>query len=134
MTDNSEISKTSDVCLQPSRQLSKLFNSYAKAINRAYNRTGSLFENRYGRILIDSEEHLSHLISYIHYNPQKHGLINDFRKWPYSSYAAIRYQKSSRLEAQKVMDLFGNSNDFDQSHTLMNQRPEIIADLMGDDD
>ncbi|MEM7333968.1 MAG: transposase [Chloroflexota bacterium] len=35
--------------LSPSNQFRKLFISYAKAMNKCYGRTGSLFENRFGR-------------------------------------------------------------------------------------
>lgn len=34
---------------EPTNQFSKLFNAYAKAINAAYGRTGSLFEKRFRR-------------------------------------------------------------------------------------
>ena len=36
-----------------SRKFSNFFNAYSKAINKAYNRRGSLFQERFGRIKID---------------------------------------------------------------------------------
>ena len=41
-----------------SQHFSNFFNSYTKSINKAYQRTGSLFEKRFGRILIESNEQL----------------------------------------------------------------------------
>ncbi|WBL22845.1 transposase [Zunongwangia sp. HRR-M8] len=35
-----------------SKSFSNLFNAYAKAINKAYNRNGSLFQDRFSRIQI----------------------------------------------------------------------------------
>lgn len=42
--------------VQPSRQFSKLFNSYAKAFNKTYDRTGSLFEHPFHRIEVDASK------------------------------------------------------------------------------
>jgi REP element-mobilizing transposase RayT len=72
-----------------SKPFSIFFNAYAKAFNRAYARTGALFQRPFGRILIANQAHLVHLIAYIHQNPQKHGFVSDFREWPYSSYHVI---------------------------------------------
>ncbi|MBI5650247.1 MAG: transposase [Chloroflexi bacterium] len=74
----------------PSIFFSNFFNAYAKSINLAYNRTGSLFQHPFGRIEIKTDEYFAKLVTYIHQNPQKHGLIDDFREWAYSSYNAMR--------------------------------------------
>ena len=42
----------------PSQQFGNLFNAYAKAINKAYDRTGSLFENPFGRVPVTTESYL----------------------------------------------------------------------------
>jgi REP element-mobilizing transposase RayT len=60
---------------------SNFLNAYAKAINRAYQRTGSLFEHPFGRVEVTTNKQLWAVIAYIHQNPQKHGLIDDFRDW-----------------------------------------------------
>ena len=46
-----------------------VYNSYAKAFNRMYNRSGTLFEGPFKSILVDSDEYLAHLCRYIHRNP-----------------------------------------------------------------
>jgi len=52
----SEVSETSEVFepLDASWQFGKLFNSYTRAFNRAYNRSGSLFEGRFKRKPVNS--------------------------------------------------------------------------------
>ncbi len=69
---------------------SKAFNNflaaYAKAINKAYGRTGALFQHHFGRIPVTSDRYFAALVRYIHHNPRKHGFVSDFRDWPYSSY------------------------------------------------
>ena len=61
-------------------------NSYVKAFNKRYERTGALFEDRYQAIAVDSEAYLLHLCRYIHANPVRHGLASQLEEWPYSNY------------------------------------------------
>jgi len=75
--------------LDPSRQFGHLFNAYAKAINRAYGRTGSLFQHPFGRVPVASQAYFQCLVAYIHRNPLKHGFATDPSEWPYSSYRAL---------------------------------------------
>ncbi len=51
-------------------------NSYAKAFNKRYGRTGALFEDRYQAIEVDSEAYLLQVCRYIHANPVRHGLAS----------------------------------------------------------
>jgi len=74
---------------------SNLFSTYTKAINKKYQRTGSLFEKPFKRIHVDSDHYFIALIRYIHQNPQKHGFTNNFRTYPFSSYQTIYQQKKS---------------------------------------
>jgi REP element-mobilizing transposase RayT len=69
-----------------SRQFGTCFGTYAKAINKAYQRTGKLFENRFKRVVVATDQQYFELVNYIHQNPAKHGLVEDYREWPYSSY------------------------------------------------
>jgi putative transposase len=49
--------------------MKKLNGGYAKYFNEKYQRTGTLFERRFKRILIEKEEHFTHIPYYIHCNP-----------------------------------------------------------------
>ena len=100
----------------PSQQFGNLFNAYAKAINKAYDRTGSLFQNPFGRIEVTSDAHFLHLVTYIHQNPQKHGFVDDFRNWPYSSYHTHLVDKPTRLKRDDVLAWFGGVEGFELSH------------------
>jgi REP element-mobilizing transposase RayT len=64
----------------------RVFNSYTKAFNKRYDRTGTLFEGPYKAIHVDQDRYLLHLCRYIHANPVKHGLVPDLEQWPYSNY------------------------------------------------
>jgi REP element-mobilizing transposase RayT len=114
-----------------SKQFSNFFNAYAKAINKTYGRTGSLFERPFKRIQVDSDSYFIQLISYIHRNPQKHGFVSDYRTYPYSSYQTIQQQKNSRIKTQQVLNWFGSAKLFEDYHQQMNEL--TIRHLIEDD-
>lgn len=64
----------------------RVFNSYVKAFNKRYDRTGTLFEDRFKAEHIRTEEHVLQLCHYIHANPIKHGVVGRLDDWPYSNY------------------------------------------------
>jgi len=53
----------------PHQYFSNLFNAYTKAINKTYERTGSLFEKPVHRKLVTTDAYFTALIAYIHRNP-----------------------------------------------------------------
>ena len=107
---------------EPSRAFSNLFNAYARSFNRAYLRTGALFQRPFGRIEVTSEAYFSRLVIYIHQNPQKHSFVADFRDWPYSSYHALLSAKPTHLRRDEVLAWFGNVDD------LVATRHELIIE------
>jgi putative transposase len=118
--------------LKPSQQFGNLFNAYAKAINKTYGRTGSLFHNPFGRVSVTSDAHFVHLIAYIHQNPQKHGFVEDFRTWPYSSYHACLSRKPTRLMREEVLDWFDGPTAFQAFHRQAVNEAQL-APLVPDD-
>lgn len=102
--------------LDASKQLSHFFNSYSQSINKAYNRTGPLFESPFERKLIGSDKYLTSIIYYCHYNPQLHGFVSDFREWEFSSYHRILNNDNTWLASQKVLNWFGDVILFKQAH------------------
>ncbi len=98
--------------INPSRRFSDFFNSYAKAINHAYGRTGSLFQHPFGRVMITDEKQFWNVIAYIHQNPQKHNFVNDFRNWNWSSYNDILSSELTIVNRKKVLELFGGKQNF----------------------
>ncbi|HHJ53694.1 MAG TPA: hypothetical protein ENJ89_10900 [Caldithrix abyssi] len=124
-SDSEEISKTI------SKRFSNFFNAYAKAINKQQNRVGSLFQKNFKRILIDNEKYLINLIFYIHANPQIHGLIDDFRDWPFSSYTKITEAKKSHLKKEEVINLFGSAKEYKLFHETKKFNLPGLRDLEG---
>ena len=100
----------------PSRYFSNFFNAYARGVNIATGRTGALFERPFKRIPVDRTAYLMQLIVYIHQNPQKHRFAEDFREWKYSSYHFLISEAPTRLQRERVIQLFGSSEDFVRIH------------------
>ena len=125
--ETSQVSETCEVLkFNPSRAFSNLFNAYAKAINKGYQRTGSLFEERFGRIPVTTDAYLANLIFYIHYNPQKHKFVKDFRDWNWSSYPALIGSGETKLKREKVLSLFGGQKGFLDFHQGKLDEKELV--------
>mgnify|MGYP000853109511 CR=1 FL=1 len=103
---------------KPYLAFSNLFNAYTKAINKAYNRTGSLFQEHLHRIRVEDEEYLMQLIAYIHLNPVKHGFTDDFKYYKYSSYQAYLSKRPTSIEKNYILSLFGDKSNFEYWHDL----------------
>lgn len=115
-----------------SKKCSDFFNAYAKAINSAYGRTGSLFQHPFGRVMITSDIQFSRVIAYIHQNPQKHGFVADFRDWKYSSYGTMLVEKPTHLKREAVLDWFGGKDQFKATHAAWVGKQESSV-FAGDD-
>ncbi|HKL17543.1 MAG TPA: hypothetical protein VJ905_01185 [Halalkalibaculum sp.] len=108
-----------DKILNASKQLSHLFNSHAQSMNKKYNRTGSLFEKPFHRKSVSDEHYFSRLVCYIHWNSQLHGLVKDFRTYPYSSYGLFMNKNHSRLNKKEVLNCFGGLEGFNEAHRVL---------------
>jgi putative transposase len=109
------------------------FISYAKAINKAYGRTGALFQRPFGRRDVTSDEYFARLVHYIHFNPQKHRFVKNFRMYPYSSYAIILSGQPGIVERNKVLEWFGGIDAFVEFHNKMSDE-QTISNLVDEDD
>lgn len=84
-----------------------VFNSYSKAFNRKYGRSGTLFEGPFRSIHVDKEEYLIYLCRYIHCNPLKARLVANIQDWPYSNYLDWIGKRNGKLfDADFVQSYF----------------------------
>jgi len=113
--------------LVPSKRFSNLFNAYTKAVNKAYGRSGSLFQRPFGRSRVADDAYFARLVVYIHHNPQKHGLIDDYRHWVYSSYGALAGSRATQLQRDEVLGWFGGRDSMLRIHE------ELVPALLPED-
>ena len=61
-------------------------SSYTKAVNKRFGRHGSLFQNHSNSKPVPNDRYLITLLTYIHQNPIRSGLVNKAEEWMFSSY------------------------------------------------
>ena len=96
---------------------SNLFNAYAKAINKKYKRTGSLFQEHLKRINIEDESYLKNVIIYINTNSSHHNIAN-YKTYKHSSYRALVSSNTTWLKRNEIIDLFSDIENFKYIHGL----------------
>jgi len=103
-----------------SRKLGSLLSSYAKAINKKYRRSGSLFRQKTKAKCLSStrqsgERYIRTCFHYIHQNPLRAGIISDLHQWAFSSYrdyAGLRNGTLPDLERGNKMLEFHSKEQF----------------------
>lgn len=120
ITDENEIGKL------VVKQLKRLFITYSMSINNQEKRTGNLFDPKYKRLEIINQDYLEYAIFYTHYNPEKHGITNDFKDYRYSSYNAILSSSATNIDRKLVLELFGGKNEFINYHQIVHDERESI--------
>ncbi|NOY36076.1 MAG: hypothetical protein GXO83_00705 [Chlorobi bacterium] len=113
----------------PSRQLSHLFNAYAKWFNFKTGRTGPLFDLTFRRKVIDSELYFKQLVVYIHTNPVHHNIVSDPGMYPWSSYKAFLDGTNQIIFLADTIKWFGDLENFSFVHTQDQNYSNGIMDI-----
>jgi len=100
----------------PYQAFSNLLNAYAKAFNKRYQRTGSLFEHPFHRKRISEVEYFRHVVIYIHNNPVHHRFTEHALDYPWSSYLTCISVKPTHLHRDEVIGWFDNKANFKTAH------------------
>ena len=110
------------------RPLSNMMNTYSKAINKSYRRTGNLFQRHPKRNRVTDREYFMQLVVYIHLNPIKHH-FSTFFNYPHSSYRAIISDKPTLLDRETVLDCFDDVDNLIVWHDFKRLQHEKIKEL-----
>ena len=87
--------------------------SYTKAMNKRYNRVGTLFQGRFKTAHVNQDEYLLQLSRYIHLNPVMAGLVTHPEEWEYSSYLEFIGKRKGRLpKPDAILQLFSSVEDY----------------------
>jgi len=82
-------------------------SSYTKAINKKFERHGSLFQHHSKAKHVDDESYLITLLTYIHQNPVRSNLVAKAEDWEFSSYRDyIDLRKGTLLNKTVVKGIF----------------------------
>lgn len=104
-----------------SEKFRRLFISYSQAIKKQETIRGNLFSRPFKRLMIEDEEYLKYLAFYIHFNPVKHNISDDFKKYRYSSYTAIISNSETSLNKKLLLEIFGGREDFINYHNYYHE-------------
>lgn len=92
-----------------SRTMSRIGTSYAKWYNQKYERSGHVFQGRYGSECVEDDKYLLTVIRYIHNNPMKAGLVREPEVYRWSSihsYTGGKEQPEGLIETEFILSLF----------------------------
>lgn len=71
-----------------SRIMQSLGRRYVRYFNRAYSRTGTLWEGRYRSTVVDTEQYRLTCMRYIDLSPVRAGIVEDAASYPWKSFRA----------------------------------------------
>jgi putative transposase len=91
-------------------QFQSFFSSYSISFNKQQERTGSLFKNKFKRILIKDQEHFRFMLLYIHHNGIHHNLVKEYADWKHSSYPIYLGDVESIITKNPVLKIFENED------------------------
>jgi len=128
-TSVTKIKQGGNEITQLSNGFRKLQLSYAQAINKQENRTGSLFRQNSKAKLISDELHAISCFHYIHQNPLRAGLVTSLSGWQHSSYQEYLHMKGI-CNFEKATQLLNINFDtfIEDSELLLNS--ELISKIV----
>ena len=89
------------------------FNTYTKAFNTYFSRSGTLFEGPFKAKYINNEVYLVHLCRYIHRNPLDAKLADSLESWQFSNYLEwIGKRKGKLVDHDFIKGRFPNPKDY----------------------
>ena len=98
------------------KSFTRFFQSYAQAFNKSQERLGNLFYKPFKRVLIKNDHHFTQTIIYVHANPVKHKISNDFTSYKWSSWKGLLSNKPTNLLRNEMIEWFGNKDLFIEAH------------------
>lgn len=126
-----------------SKIMSSLATSYSMYFNNAHNHFGSVFQNRFKSILIESDSYFLKLSQYIYLNPVREGLVSDplnykfssireaFKKEPFNildkDSVRLTGESESSLRVYKKFIYSGLENNLDEIGRLFEKEDVILG-------
>ncbi len=93
------------------RIMQSVLTGYARYYNRAYKRSGHLFQGRYKAILCERDAYAMWLVRYIHLNPVRAHLVGVVDQWRWTGHAEYAgTEKQDMIDAGVVAELFGKGS------------------------
>jgi len=105
------IEQTGDIPI--SNLISKLCTSYAKYINKKYERVGHVFQDKFKAVFIENNSQLMWTSAYMHMNPVKDKIVKHPSKYLWSSYNDyIGKRNLPIINKELLLSTFGDIKNF----------------------
>ncbi len=126
-------------CTHLSSVMRRLLTGYAVAFNLRHHRRGHLFQNRYKSILCEEDPYLLELVRYIHLNPLRARLVEDYEelcRYPYGGHSVVLGQaRKGWQDTDHVLALFARNRatarhgyrQFVEKGIEQGKRPDLIG-------
>src|SRR3989338_10078474 len=79
--------------------MKKVLDSYSRYFNTKHGRKGPLWESRFKRVIVKTDEQLLHLTRYVHLNPVTAYLVDRPEDWKFSSYREFLGEEKEKLSS-----------------------------------
>ncbi|MDI6822645.1 MAG: transposase [Actinomycetota bacterium] len=97
----------SDSQVPLSKIMGCLLTSYSTYFNRRHNRSGHVFQGRYGSRRVENDAYLLQVIRYIHLNPVMAGLCEQLEDWRFSSHRCyLGFEDDPLVDKEEMLFLF----------------------------
>ena len=119
--------------------MGRLLTGYAVTFNQKYRRHGQLFQNRYKSILCQEDSYLLELVRYIHLNPLRARMVQDYKalgQYAYCGHSVLLgNKKNSWQDMDYVLGYFGRRKglargkyrEYVQEGISRGKRPELVG-------
>ena len=112
------------------RAFTNFFISYSRTMQNRHGFHGAVFHSPFKRKIIADDFYFDHVLAYIHYNAQKHGVFNgELHDYQHSSYRALISNSPTLLERDYVIDYFGGRDKFIAYHQRMHELFDLRDEL-----
>ncbi|MCF8383637.1 MAG: transposase [Chlorobium sp.] len=117
----------------------KLLTGYAISYNLRHKRHGYLFQNRYKSIVCQEDGYFQKLVSYIHLNPFRAGLVrslDELDDYPWTGHAVLMNRASNDWQDRDyVLSYFGEKEgsarqsyrEFIAEQSVLGRQPELVG-------
>ena len=100
---------TDDIC-EMSEYMRVVNSKFARDYNKAFNRVGYVFRDRFNSQYIDTDDYLLKCLNYIHMNPVVANIVKNPQEYKYSSYN--NFVKMSGNVNNEIIKKIFNTNDY----------------------
>ena len=123
-----------------SKLVSKICTSYSMYFNKKYGRVGSLFQDAFKAVQIETNQQLLWLSLYIHENPSKAGIVENLEKYKWSSFLEYIGLSKGICKKDIILGQYKNRSEYLSHFKNLKEKEQVqnnligIQDLLIDDD